>query len=80
MDVDRAITLKKASFVPIRPTEAYRFAIPGREGECRTPMPKNLVLRSIEILDGGRCVDIFERPDSIFGFDEYRRDSENSRG
>ena len=30
--------------------------------------------------DGGRCVDIFERPDGTFGFEEYRRDSEDGRG
>jgi hypothetical protein len=38
------------------------------------------VLRSIETDDGGRCVDIFVRPDGTFGFEEYRRDSEDGRG
>ena len=26
------------------------------------------------------CVDVFERPDGTFGFDEFRRDSEDMRG
>jgi hypothetical protein len=42
--------------------------------------PRNLVISSIETDDGGRCVDIFERPDGSFGFDEYRRDAEDGRG
>ena len=37
------------------------------------------VLRSIETTDGTRCVDIFLRPDATFGFEEYRRDVEDSR-
>jgi hypothetical protein len=40
----------------------------------------NRVLRSIETDDGGRCVDLFVRPDGSFGFEEYRRDSEDRRG
>ena len=38
------------------------------------------VLRSIETDDGGRCVDLFARPDGTFGFEEYRRDIEDGRG
>ncbi|MCH8074229.1 MAG: hypothetical protein IIC64_00260 [SAR324 cluster bacterium] len=38
---------------------------------------KNLVLRSIETPDGGRCVDLFRTPDGSFGFEEYRRDAED---
>ncbi len=41
---------------------------------------ENKVLRSIETPDGGRCVDIFVRPDATFGFEEFRRDSEDARG
>jgi len=41
---------------------------------------KNRVIRSIETPDGGRCVDFFIRPDGSFGFEEYRRDSEDARG
>lgn len=41
---------------------------------------ENKVLRSIETSDGGRCVDIFQRPDTTFGFEEYRRDVEDQRG
>jgi hypothetical protein len=40
----------------------------------------NRVLRSIETDDGGRCVDLFARPDGTFGFEEYRRDIEDGRG
>ncbi len=40
----------------------------------------NRVLRSIETDDGGRCVDLFARPDGSFGFEEYRRDIEDGRG
>jgi len=43
-------------------------------------MAKNLVLRSIETDDGGRCVDIFRRPDGSCGFEEYRRDHEDPSG
>lgn len=42
--------------------------------------PKNLVLRSIELPGGARCVDLFQRPDGSFGFEEYRRDPEDGRG
>ena len=38
------------------------------------------VLRSIEIPDGNRCVDIFIRPDATYGFEEYRRDVEDRAG
>lgn len=41
---------------------------------------KNRVLQSIETPDGGRCVDLFVRPDGSFGFEEYRRDVEDGRG
>lgn len=40
----------------------------------------NKVVRSVETEDGGRCVDIFVRPDGTFGFEEYRRDAEDGRG
>ena len=44
------------------------------------PPEKNRVLRSIETVDGMRCVDFFIRPDATFGFEEYRRDMEDARG
>ena len=40
----------------------------------------NKVLKSIETDDGGRCVDIFRRPDDTYGFEVYRRDSEDPSG
>ncbi len=40
----------------------------------------NKVTRSIETPDGGRCVDLFCRPDASFGFEEYRRDAEDGSG
>jgi len=41
---------------------------------------KNTVLKSINAPGERHCVDIFRRPDGTFGFEEYRRDSEDSRG
>ena len=41
---------------------------------------ENKVLRSINIPDGGRCVDIFQRPDGTYGFEEFRRDAEDLSG
>lgn len=41
---------------------------------------KNRVIRSIETPDGGRCVDIFIRADGSYGFEEYRRDTEDAHG
>lgn len=40
----------------------------------------NKVIQSIETPGGGRCVDIFARPDGSFGFEEYRREAEDGRG
>ena len=37
-------------------------------------------MKSINIGDEGRCVDIFMRPDGTFGFEEFRRDIEDDRG
>jgi len=42
--------------------------------------PKNIVLKSINIEDESRCVDIFIRHDGTFGFEEFRRDIEDARG
>ncbi len=35
-----------------------------------------IVLKSLQSLDGQRCVDIFQRSDGTFGFEHYRRDPE----
>jgi ribosomal protein S18 acetylase RimI-like enzyme len=40
----------------------------------------NKVLRSIEMPDGDRCVDLFVRPDGTYGYEEYRRELEDGRG
>ena len=40
----------------------------------------NKVLKSVNASDGGRCVDIFIRPDGTYGFEEFRRDVEDSSG
>ena len=40
----------------------------------------NKVIHSIETSDGSRCVDVFQRPDATFGFEEFRRDTEDFRG
>jgi hypothetical protein len=39
-----------------------------------------VVLSSIETFEGDRCVDIFQREDGSFGFDEFRRDPETKTG
>lgn len=38
------------------------------------------VIRSINNEDASHCVDIFQRADGTFGFDEFRRDGEDARG
>ncbi|HEX9569760.1 MAG TPA: hypothetical protein VF987_08795 [Rhodospirillales bacterium] len=38
------------------------------------------VVRTIENPSGDRCVDLFERSDGRFGFEECRRDVEDQRG
>ena len=43
-------------------------------------MARNLVVQSIETVDGDRCVDIFRRADGSFGFEGYRRDAEDTSG
>lgn len=40
----------------------------------------NRVVQSVNSQDGHLCVDIFERPDRSFGFEEFRRDAEDPRG
>ena len=37
-------------------------------------------MKSINAEDGIRCVDVFLRPDSIYGFEEFRRDTEDASG
>lgn len=36
-----------------------------------------VVFRSIENGEHDRCVDLFQRPDHSFGFEEFRRDAED---
>ena len=43
-------------------------------------LPRNVVVRSINLQGEARCVDVFVRPDGSFGFEEYRRDPEEGRG
>ena len=40
--------------------------------------PSWIVLESIEDDQHQRCVDLFLRPDGTFGFEEFRRDAEDS--
>lgn len=42
--------------------------------------PRNLVISSHNDHGETICVDIFQRPDQSFGFEEYRRDPEDGRG
>jgi hypothetical protein len=39
--------------------------------------PSWRVLNSHTTSDVSRCVDVFERPDGSFGFEEFRRDAED---
>ncbi|MEE9453803.1 MAG: hypothetical protein V3V13_05395 [Paracoccaceae bacterium] len=41
---------------------------------------KNTVIRSINLGGEMLCVDVFQRPDTSYGFDEFRRDIEDNRG
>lgn len=42
------------------------------------PVPgSRRVVRSIESSEGTQCVDLFERGDGSFGFEEFRRDVED---
>ncbi|MDG1531396.1 MAG: hypothetical protein P8Q99_08575 [Paracoccaceae bacterium] len=38
------------------------------------------VMRSVNLFGDNVCVDVFMRPDGSFGFDEFRRDPEDTRG
>jgi hypothetical protein len=40
--------------------------------------PSWVVMESIENPQHDRCVDVFVRPDRSFGFEEFRRDSEDA--
>lgn len=40
----------------------------------------NKVIRSINLDGETICVDLFQRPDGTYGFDEFRRDPEDGRG
>jgi|SaaInlStandDraft_1057018.scaffolds.fasta_scaffold258016_1 hypothetical protein len=41
---------------------------------------KNTVYQSINLNGENICVDIFQRPDGTYGYDEFRRDFEDPRG
>ena len=43
-------------------------------------MKKHFVIRSINNSDESLCVDLFQRKDNSFGFEEFRRDKENNEG
>lgn len=41
---------------------------------------ENTVLHSVNLDGETVCVDIFQRPDGSYGFDQFRRDPEDGRG
>tara|TARA_R110002072_G_scaffold237045_2_gene394564 strand:- start:1632 stop:1865 length:234 start_codon:yes stop_codon:yes gene_type:complete len=41
---------------------------------------ENTVIQSINLPGEAVCVDIFQRTDGSFGYDEFRRDPEDGRG
>lgn len=43
-------------------------------------MKKPLVITSRNSADGLLCVDVFQRQDGSFGFEEFRRDPEDASG
>lgn len=43
-------------------------------------MKKSLVITSRNSADGLLCVDVFQRADGSFGFEEFRRDPEDASG
>ncbi|MEO9903926.1 hypothetical protein [Nisaea sp.] len=43
-------------------------------------MKKSLVITSQNSPDGLLCVDVFQRQDGSFGFEEFRRDPEDASG
>ena len=43
-------------------------------------MKNKFVIRSINNIDESLCVDIFQREDNTFGFDEFRSDKETNEG
>ena len=43
-------------------------------------MKNKFVIRSINNIDESLCVDIFQREDNTFGFDEFRREKETNEG
>lgn len=53
-------------------------ATDSKKGFCMAH--ENKVIRSINADGEMTCVDIFQRPDGSFGFDEFRRDPEDPRG
>jgi hypothetical protein len=42
------------------------------------PAKRPVVLASYENADANRCVDLFQRADGSFGFEEFRRDPEDA--
>lgn len=52
-----------------------RYRLKGKKNHV-----KPVVLTSIETPNGSRCVDIFERENGTFGFEEWRRDVESAAG
>jgi hypothetical protein len=41
---------------------------------------KHIVVQSFNMDGEMRCVDVFQRQDGTYGFEEYRRDPEDARG
>ena len=46
----------------------------------KTIFKRRVVTKSISSDEGLRCLDIFRREDSSFGFEEYRKDPEANEG
>jgi hypothetical protein len=53
---------------------AIRCSVPGMSARIDKSW---LVLASHQTPEGDRCVDLFSRPDGTFGYEEFRKDSED---
>ena len=83
---------KRANFRSTRLLERLGFAAGSEELRARLgadpdevvmwreAFVKPRVVTSLENDPGDHCVDVFEREDGTFGFEEYRRDPEDGRG
>eukprot|EP01037_Dinobryon_pediforme_P022706 gene22706-23943_t len=82
-DYIRQLARTMLGLSPIRRCCVLNASVPAARPRDKTRSPMahvNKVLKSINEAGAGRCVDIFRRPDGSIGFEEFRRDVEDTRG